>query len=67
MEMVTPWHDQNAGPILLEYDGNMHTVGPSNKLPILEGKRCQHYPATQVGDPFFTNEGPATEIPSLSG
>lgn len=53
MQMVTPWHSENQLPVLLEYDGNAHTVLPSNKLMILNYKTCHHYPTAEVGDPFF--------------
>ncbi len=52
MQLVTPWHNKRI-PILMEYDGNSHSVLPSNKLAILPQKVCRHHEDTDVGDPFF--------------
>jgi hypothetical protein len=52
LQLVTPWHDEPI-PILMEYDGNSHSVLPSNKLAILSQKVCRHHEDTDVGDPFF--------------
>jgi molybdopterin-synthase adenylyltransferase len=32
MKLVTPWESQKETPFLLEYDGDLQTVLPSNKL-----------------------------------
>jgi len=52
IQLLTPWHDERL-PILVEYDGNNHTVLPSNKLAFLADKKCLHYKDSDVGDPFF--------------
>ena len=53
MQLVTPWHQYVAMPILFEYDGNSHETKLSNKWPILKQKICRHFSPTEVGDPFF--------------
>jgi hypothetical protein len=53
VNLVTPWHDELSLPILLEYDGDAHTAAASNKVPILKQMSCKHYPAADVGDPFY--------------
>ena len=55
MQLVTPWHHYQKIQLLLEYDGNIHSVQPSNKLLILDHKTCSHYAAADVGDPFFAS------------
>jgi molybdopterin-synthase adenylyltransferase len=52
VQLVTPWHPDPVGTAYLEYDGNRHTVQPSNLLA-LAGRTCRHYPAGEVGDPFL--------------
>jgi len=53
VQLNTPWGRTgvDALPILLEYDGNVHTVVPSNKLKFLKRRRCPHHQG--FGDPFF--------------
>lgn len=53
MQLITPWHNYQNVPILMEYDGNSLKLLPSNKLSILSSKECTHYRASDVGDPFF--------------
>lgn len=52
VQVVTPWHGERI-PILVEYDGNSHSVFSSNKLAIISHTQCRHYKDTEVGDPFF--------------
>ena len=52
VNLVCPW-TQPIGSTYLEYDGNRHTVVPSNRLGALAGRPCRHYHAGDVGDPFF--------------
>jgi molybdopterin-synthase adenylyltransferase len=42
MKLVTPWETQKAMPLLLEYDGDLQTVAPSNKLAYLP-QYCKHF------------------------
>ena len=55
MQLVTPWHQHERLPVLLEYDGNAHTVLPSNKVLVFKGRQCRHYLPADIGDPFFTS------------
>jgi molybdopterin-synthase adenylyltransferase len=54
MKLVTPWETQKATPLLLEYDGDLQTVTPSNKLAHLPA-HCKHFDSLhELGDPFWT-------------
>lgn len=64
-QLICPWHEVKAGSALLEYDGNKHTVVQSERLALLDGTVCPHYPAADVGDPFFDIEKPPAESHSL--
>ena len=60
MKLVTPWQTRKATPLLLEYDGDMQTVTPSNKLAYLPA-HCKHFdPLQDVGDPFWDPEALGT-------
>jgi len=60
MKLVTPWETQKVAPLLLEYDGDMQTVTPSNKLPYLP-THCKHFVSPhELGDPFWTVEALAS-------
>jgi len=54
MKLVTPWETHKAIPLLLEYDGDLQTVAPSNKLVYLPAY-CKHFDSlNELGDPFWT-------------
>lgn len=54
MKIVTPWETQKETPLLLEYDGDLQTVTPSNKLAYLPA-HCKHFVSLdELGDPFWT-------------
>src|SRR3546814_12715225 len=53
VQALTPWHSKPLESVCLEYDGNKHTVSTSAKMSVLRSRECPHYPANQVGDPFF--------------
>jgi molybdopterin/thiamine biosynthesis adenylyltransferase len=54
MKLVTPWGTHKETPLLLEYDGDLQTVAPSNKLTYLPAY-CKHFDSLNgVGDPFWT-------------
>ncbi len=54
VQLITPWHDPQRSTTYLEYDGNAHTLLPSNRLRYVEGKRCKHFSSsTDLGDPFW--------------
>ena len=60
MRLVTPWETRKATPLLLEYDGDLQTVAPSNKLAYLPA-HCKHFdPLHDLGDPFWTPDALAT-------
>jgi hypothetical protein len=60
MKLVTPWETRKATPLLLEYDGDLQTVTPSNKLAYLPA-HCQHFDFLhELGDPFWTADALAT-------
>ncbi len=60
MKLVTPWETQKAAPLLLEYDGDLQTVTPSNKLAYLS-THCKHFVSLdELGDPFWTPDALAT-------
>jgi molybdopterin-synthase adenylyltransferase len=53
MKLVTPWETHKATPLLLEYDGDLQTVAPSNKLAYLPAY-CRHFDSlNELGDPFW--------------
>jgi molybdopterin-synthase adenylyltransferase len=60
MKLVTPWESQKETPLLLEYDGDLQTVMPSNKLAYLPA-HCKHFDSLlELGDPFWTADTLAT-------
>jgi molybdopterin/thiamine biosynthesis adenylyltransferase len=53
MKVVTPWETRKEMPLLLEYDGDVQTVVPSNKLAYLPA-HCRHFDSLdELGDPFW--------------
>lgn len=62
MKLVTPWETHKATPLLLEYDGDLQTVSPSNKLVYLPAF-CKHFDSLhELGDPFWSPDSLATFI-----
>ena len=60
MRLLTPWETHKATPLLLEYDGDLQTVSPSNKLAYLPGS-CKHFDSLhELGDPFWTPDALST-------
>ncbi len=53
MQLLTPWHKASVNSAYLEYDGNLNTIVESQKLQLLNGRTCPHYPLHEVGDPGF--------------
>lgn len=53
MQVVTPWHGSTEVGACLEYEGNLHTVTPSERMARLRGHPCPHHPADALGDPTF--------------
>jgi molybdopterin/thiamine biosynthesis adenylyltransferase len=57
VQLFTPWRKTSELPLLLEFDGDIQTVSPSNKLLYLEGHECPHFVGlTSLGDPLWTGE-----------
>lgn len=52
VNLVCPWGPP-VGSTYLDYDGNRHTVMPSNRLGVVADRQCIHFHADDVGDPFF--------------
>jgi molybdopterin-synthase adenylyltransferase len=52
VRLLTPWNNEPICPHL-EYDGNRQRVGPSNRLAHIDLSQCRHFPASEVGDPFW--------------
>ncbi len=52
INLICPWSQPIASKYL-EYDGNRHTVTPSNRLGAVRGRACRHFHPSDVGDPFF--------------
>lgn len=64
MKLVTPWESQKETPLLLEYDGDLQTVMPSNKLAYLPA-HCKHFDSLhELGDPFWTADALANVFSS---
>lgn len=53
MQLVTPWHKAHRRVEYLEYDGNTHTIARSNRLLVVRGGHCPHYPTDNIGDPYW--------------
>ena len=53
MQLVTPWHEAHETGACLEYDGNAHTVQPSDRMRRLRQRTCPHHPVEELGDPSF--------------
>jgi hypothetical protein len=54
IQLVTPWCPVTSRAVLLEYDGNTHTVERSNKMGLLDQIKCPHFTSPQdLGDPFL--------------
>jgi molybdopterin-synthase adenylyltransferase len=52
-QLFTPWQ-KGYPPIYQEYDGNMQSVVPSNRLLYAKDKQCSHFQEVeQLGDPFW--------------
>ena len=53
MQLITPWHQRHQQSVYLEYNGNSHTVAPSNRMSALAARDCPHFRASERGDPLF--------------
>lgn len=53
VKIFTPWTPEPQTSTYLEYEGNAQTVQVSNRLYGINHLSCEHYPVTNVGDPFW--------------
>lgn len=53
MQTVTPWHAVEHLGECLEYDGNLHTVQPSDRMRRCRERPCTHRSMQDIGDPMF--------------
>jgi hypothetical protein len=53
ISLLTPWRNPQEFVPFIEYDGNRHTLRPSNVLAAIDGRSCPHYPSSEIGDPFW--------------
>lgn len=54
IQTFIPWHKESNDLIYLEYDGNLHEVRPSLRIPYLPTV-CTHFDSiNSFGNPFFT-------------
>jgi molybdopterin/thiamine biosynthesis adenylyltransferase len=61
VEMVTPWFRSSVSSTLLRYDGNAQTIAPDTAVEHIRGKKCPHFPSSDVGDPHaLWNAGPTS-------
>ncbi|HTN14475.1 MAG TPA: ThiF family adenylyltransferase [Sphingomonadaceae bacterium] len=53
LQTMTPWHvSQHIGECL-EYDGNLHTMQPSDRMRRRRDRPCAHKALADLGDPMF--------------
>lgn len=65
MQTVTPWFTpENLGECL-EYDGNLHTVQPSDRMRRRRDHPCPHRSTQDIGDPMFDVRRMVTMPPAL--
>lgn len=53
VQLVCPWHDAPVSTYCVEFDGNRHLV-EANRMAYANQLRCLHFPADEVGDPFYS-------------
>lgn len=54
VQLIARWHAAQRSTIYLEYDGNLQTLLPSNRLHYVQGKQCKHFSSsTDLGNPFW--------------
>jgi len=52
-QLLTPWLNNPPDFIYLDYDGNLGTLTPNDRMNLFRGKTCSHHPNHEVGDPLF--------------
>lgn len=53
VQLLLPWHPSPLDAAYLEYDGNRHTMSPSNRFAAACRHLCKHHPDSERGDPSF--------------
>ena len=54
MTLILPWNQDQEPELLMEYDGNRHSIRESSRSPYLKKMTCSHYcNVGQLGDPFY--------------
>ncbi|MCC5611711.1 ThiF family adenylyltransferase [Nostoc sp. CHAB 5834] len=53
MQLLLPWNSPVTMGQCLEYDGNTHTIHPSDRMRILRSRPCPHRSVSDLGDPTF--------------
>lgn len=53
MQLITPWHSDHRKGAYYTYNGNTGTVSESHRLEFALKKKCRHFRAADLGDPFF--------------
>lgn len=63
MQLVLPWHGGGPdGSVMLDYDGNRHTVSVSPRVAALTGVTCSHFGRLEdTGDPTWGWEAPRVQ------
>jgi molybdopterin/thiamine biosynthesis adenylyltransferase len=56
MQLVKPWHPNSVDSAYFEYNGNDNVLSPSPRLEYAKASLCLHFPAFDLGDPFFNLE-----------
>jgi molybdopterin-synthase adenylyltransferase len=67
IQLVLPWYPSATNSAYLEYDGNAHTVVPSNRFGTAFARECKHHPAGERGDPGFDIRSAGTRSATVSG
>jgi hypothetical protein len=52
VQLLTPWTATMRRSVVIEYDGNTHTMKLGHRVDFLRGKVCPHFPGDQVGNAF---------------
>lgn len=65
-QLLTPWHRAAPEFVYLDYDGNLGTLTPNERMRFYEGKTCPHHPNVEVGDSLFDVRTLRRRMPQLS-
>lgn len=53
VQLLTPWSKLPAEFVYIDYDGNLGTLTPNDRMRLMQEKLCPHHPADEAGDPLF--------------